>query len=161
MLAEPLSPSLQKLRLDDDRPVEWAVSKGYVDYAAAEAFMEARVAREVRELVAGGVALAAVIPLFAASVRDGARALRIVRELSRDNRNLELAETLAMALAETGRFEEAVKVQGNALQMARGAGREELQTRLARILQDYQNGRPCRKPWQDNDPLFYLQSYGR
>ncbi len=44
MLAEPLSPSLQKLRLDDDRPVEWAVSKGYVDYAAAEAFMEARVA---------------------------------------------------------------------------------------------------------------------
>ena len=44
MLAEPLSPSLQKLRLDDGRPVEWAVSKGYVDYAAAEAFMEARVA---------------------------------------------------------------------------------------------------------------------
>lgn len=44
MLAEPLSPSLQKLCLDDGRPVEWAVSKGYVDYAAAEAFMEARVA---------------------------------------------------------------------------------------------------------------------
>ncbi len=44
MLAEPLSPSLQKLRLDDGRPVEWAVSDGYVDYAAAEAFMEARVA---------------------------------------------------------------------------------------------------------------------
>ena len=44
MLAEPLSPSLQKLRLDNGRPVEWAVSKGYVDYAAAEAFMEARVA---------------------------------------------------------------------------------------------------------------------
>ena len=55
MLAEPLSPSLQKLRLDDDRPVEWAVSKGYVDYAAAEAFMEARVAAiaagEAEELV--------------------------------------------------------------------------------------------------------------
>ena len=44
MLAEPLSSSLQKLRLDDGRPVEWAVSDGYVDYAAAEAFMEARVA---------------------------------------------------------------------------------------------------------------------
>lgn len=44
MLAEPLSPSLQKLRLDNGRPVEWAVSKGYIDYAAAEAFMEARVA---------------------------------------------------------------------------------------------------------------------
>jgi lipoyl(octanoyl) transferase len=44
MLAEPLSPSLQKLRLDDGRPVEWAVSEAYVDYAVAEAFMEARVA---------------------------------------------------------------------------------------------------------------------
>jgi len=44
MLAEPLSPDLQKLRREDDRPVEWAVSSGHVDYAAAEAFMEARVA---------------------------------------------------------------------------------------------------------------------
>jgi lipoyl(octanoyl) transferase len=44
MLADPLSPDLSKLHRDDDRPVEWAVSSGYVDYAAAEAFMEARVA---------------------------------------------------------------------------------------------------------------------
>src|SRR3990167_8085021 len=44
MLAEPLSPELQKLRRDDDRPVEWAVATRPVDYAAAEAFMEARVA---------------------------------------------------------------------------------------------------------------------
>ena len=55
MLAEPLSPSLQKLRLDEGRPVEWVVSKGYVDYAAAEAFMEARVAAiaagEAQEMV--------------------------------------------------------------------------------------------------------------
>ena len=55
MLAEPLSPSLQNLRLDDGRPVEWAVSRGYVDYAAAEAFMEARVAAiaagEAQEMV--------------------------------------------------------------------------------------------------------------
>jgi lipoyl(octanoyl) transferase len=44
MLADPLSPDLSKLRREDDRPVEWAVSSGHVDYAAAEAFMEARVA---------------------------------------------------------------------------------------------------------------------
>jgi lipoyl(octanoyl) transferase len=44
MLADPLSPDLSKLRRDDDRPVEWVVSSGHVDYAAAEAFMEARVA---------------------------------------------------------------------------------------------------------------------
>ncbi|GLK50334.1 octanoyltransferase [Brevundimonas intermedia] len=44
MLADPLSPDLLKLRREDDRPVEWAVSSGHVDYATAEAFMEARVA---------------------------------------------------------------------------------------------------------------------
>lgn len=44
MLAEPLSPAPRTLFRADDRPVEWAVSKGHVDYAAAEAFMEARVA---------------------------------------------------------------------------------------------------------------------
>lgn len=44
MLAEPLSPAPRTLFRADDRPVEWAVSKGRVDYAAAEAFMEARVA---------------------------------------------------------------------------------------------------------------------
>ena len=44
MLAEPLSPAPRTLFRADDRPVEWAVSKGHVDYAGAEAFMEARVA---------------------------------------------------------------------------------------------------------------------
>ena len=44
MLAEPLSPAPRTLFRADDRPVEWAVSKGRVDYAGAEAFMEARVA---------------------------------------------------------------------------------------------------------------------
>ncbi len=44
MLAEPLSPAPRTRFRADDRPVEWAVSKGHVDYAGAEAFMEARVA---------------------------------------------------------------------------------------------------------------------
>lgn len=44
MLAEPLSPTPRTLFRADDRPVEWALSKGHVDYAGAEAFMEARVA---------------------------------------------------------------------------------------------------------------------
>lgn len=51
MLAEPLSPAPRTLFRADDRPVEWAVSKGHVDYVGAEAFMEARVAA-----IAGGEA---------------------------------------------------------------------------------------------------------
>jgi lipoyl(octanoyl) transferase len=44
MLAEPLSLTPTKLFRADDSPVEWAVSNTHVDYEAAVAFMEARVA---------------------------------------------------------------------------------------------------------------------
>ncbi|HAL07425.1 MAG TPA: lipoate-protein ligase B [Brevundimonas sp.] len=44
MLADPLNSSQRSLLREDGRPVEWALSSGYVDYAAAEAAMEARVA---------------------------------------------------------------------------------------------------------------------
>lgn len=44
MLADPLNSSQRSLLREDGRPVQWALSSGYVDYAAAEAAMEARVA---------------------------------------------------------------------------------------------------------------------
>jgi lipoyl(octanoyl) transferase len=44
MLADPLSISEPSLVRADDRPVQWAVSTGYVDYEPAVAAMEARVA---------------------------------------------------------------------------------------------------------------------
>ena len=44
MLADPLSAAVSTLVRADGRPVEWAVSTGYVDYAAAVQAMEARVA---------------------------------------------------------------------------------------------------------------------
>ena len=44
MLADPLSLTEASLTRADGRPVEWAVSTGYVDYESAVAAMEARVA---------------------------------------------------------------------------------------------------------------------
>lgn len=44
MLADPLNSCQRSLLREDGRPVQWALSSGYVDYAAAEAAMEARVA---------------------------------------------------------------------------------------------------------------------
>ncbi len=44
MLADPLSPAGIRLQRDDGRPAEWAVSTALVDYDAAVAAMEARVA---------------------------------------------------------------------------------------------------------------------
>lgn len=55
MLADPLNSAQHSLLREDERPVQWALSSGYVDYAAAEAAMEARVAAiaagEAEELV--------------------------------------------------------------------------------------------------------------
>ena len=55
MLADPLNSSQRSLLREDGRPVEWALSSSYVDYPAAEAAMEARVAAiaagEAEELV--------------------------------------------------------------------------------------------------------------
>lgn len=44
MLSHSLSPAVSKLIREDGRPVEWAVSSGYVDYPAAVEAMEARAA---------------------------------------------------------------------------------------------------------------------
>lgn len=44
MLADPLSSAENRLFRTDDRPVEWAVSSGLVEYEPAVAAMEARVA---------------------------------------------------------------------------------------------------------------------
>ncbi|MDP3400353.1 MAG: lipoate-protein ligase B, partial [Brevundimonas sp.] len=44
MLSQALSSADSPLLRADSRPVEWVVSPGYADYAAAEAAMEARVA---------------------------------------------------------------------------------------------------------------------
>ena len=68
MLAEPLSPPSRTLFRDDDRPVEWAVSAAPVDYAAAEAFMEARVAAIAAGEAAEMVWLLEHPPLYTAGV---------------------------------------------------------------------------------------------
>ncbi len=55
MLSQSLSETISKLVRADGRPVEWTVATGYIDYPAAEAAMEARVAAiaagEAEELV--------------------------------------------------------------------------------------------------------------
>ncbi|MBI4265780.1 MAG: tetratricopeptide repeat protein [Acidobacteria bacterium] len=87
-------------------------------------------------------------------VRDGRMALSIVTELLESRPTIELAETHAMALAELGRYADAVGWQREALAAARQAGSgawliRRLETNLAR----YERGEPCRMPWTDDDPI--------
>jgi len=88
------------------------------------------------------------------AVRDGARALNITQALLQSQRTLELAQTMAMALAETGRFEEAAEWQRDAMAAAAESNRRDLSERLSENLSRYEQRLPCRVPWPANDPVF-------
>lgn len=83
------------------------------------------------------------------SVRDGPRAVKIAGALVDAERKLPHLETLAMASAEVGDYERAVKVQRGLVRAADRADRADLLPRLRANLQLYEAGRPCRKPWPD------------
>jgi predicted O-linked N-acetylglucosamine transferase (SPINDLY family) len=80
-----------------------------------------------------------------ASVRNGSEALRIAREVSLPA-SAESLETLAMALAASGSFAEALSTQKAAIAAANGSGRRDLLGRLGANLERYQQGRACRDP---------------
>ena len=68
MLSQALSETVSKLTRADGRPVEWAVSSGYVDYGAAVEAMEARAAAIAAGEAAELVWLLEHPPLYTAGV---------------------------------------------------------------------------------------------
>ena len=94
-------------------------------------------------------------------VRDGTRAIALLSSLQRAGRTAELTETLAMAFAELGRFEEAVLAQERAIEIAREGGEEAFAEKLQKNLEIYKAGKPCREPWPPDDPLFKMVTIGR
>ena len=80
-------------------------------------------------------------------VRDGGRALAIVEGLAETEQSLLLGETLAMALAEVGRYAEAAAVQRDLIAAAGGTGLRDAATALGGNLRRYERGLPCRQPW--------------
>jgi tetratricopeptide (TPR) repeat protein len=90
-------------------------------------------------------------------IRDGQRALAIVQGLLRRQQpSVALAETTAMALAETGQYVEAAKWQRKAITAVRQAGRVDLLPYLASRLNLYEHGKPCRAPWGDEIAVLTL-----
>ena len=83
------------------------------------------------------------------SVRDGERATRLAEQVMNRQLTLQHAETMAMALAEVGRFDEALALQNRVLDQARRGGHDsgsEHSERLSRA-RAYQEHRPIRAPW--------------
>jgi len=71
--------------------------------------------------------------------------------LKKEPRTLELGETMAMALAALGRYDEAAAVQRDLLKDARENGLAVAVPRLAKNLARYERGEPCRTPWADDE----------
>ena len=81
-----------------------------------------------------------------ARARDGERALALANERLRGDTSIETYESLAMAYAEAGRYDEAVTWQQRAIGAAQQAGQAPRVRSLAANLDRYRQGRPSRSP---------------
>ena len=88
-------------------------------------------------------------------VRDGSRALRLIEDIIKSQQSTALAETMAMALAEVGRFDDAIRWQRRAIESARSGPGSDLLAPMTSNLRLYETRRPCRTPWPDDHPIFH------
>ena len=99
----------------------------------------------------------ALVRLYAAApeerVRDATPALVLAHELVKRTQTLDAREAMAMAFAESGQYESAVKWQREAIATADAMGQHDLARHMADTLTLYEHGRPCRTPWRE-DPIW-------
>jgi tetratricopeptide (TPR) repeat protein len=86
-------------------------------------------------------------------VRDGRRAQALVDRLLKTMKTVDLGETLAMALAEQGQFDQAISLQRTMIESARRAGLATIVRNMSANLQRYERRQPCRMPWPADDPI--------
>jgi tetratricopeptide (TPR) repeat protein len=100
----------------------------------------------------------ALVRLLAAapdgSVRDGQRAVGLAEMLlAREPPSPDLGEVVAMAMAEAGRFDEAVLWQQRGIGLADQTQRPAAAKRMTATLEMFADRQPSRSPWRDDDPL--------
>lgn len=83
------------------------------------------------------------------AVRDGDRGLELARQVFERQQTIDHAETVAMALAELGRFDEAAEWQRGVVARAEQARGPAAAAGPRRRLELYEGGRACRAPWID------------
>jgi tetratricopeptide (TPR) repeat protein len=91
------------------------------------------------------------------SVRDGPRALQLIQQVMKSQKksfDLEQGQTMAMALAATDHFQEAVQIQGYMVAELEHAQRFDLARLLRANLTLYEDHQPCLTPWTEDDPVF-------
>ena len=86
-------------------------------------------------------------------VRDAKEALAIIDRDFRQQRTTDLGETMAMALADLGQFDEAIGIQRGVMSAAQGPAMKPTLARMAENLRLYQQRQPCRRPWPNDLPV--------
>ena len=117
-------------------------------YGAALAALESATARLPQDLALSHTLARLLATSPDGVVRDGNRALELSRRLLEQRQTLDYAETVGMALAEVGRFDEAVEWQRGVLEQSRRQGSSAQSVTLSeRYLSLYEQRRPVRAPW--------------
>jgi tetratricopeptide (TPR) repeat protein len=135
----------------------FALIKGR-DYGEARKVIETALSREPRnaELINTLARLLATAP--PAELRDGKRALAMVKPLFEANPTLTVGQTYAMALAESGNFTEAVKLQQETMIGYERSRMPVDNSFLAQNLAAYLQHQPAREGWPAEDPVFRPRS---
>ena len=140
-LAVALTPLDESARLGE---AEIAVQKGRYE-EATELLDNALAMLPSSPLIAHALArLLAACPNL--NLRDGVRALDLAQRVFEADPRVVHAETVAMALAEVGRCQEAAEWQLTAVESAEAAGEVEWALDLRAAMSHYERGAPCRYP---------------
>ncbi len=91
-------------------------------------------------------------------VRDGSRALALSKALFESTRNPDVGQTYAMAMAETGHFEQAAVLQRETIVVFEHRGGEASKPFLQSNLARYEQRKPAREGWAPDDPAFNPRS---
>jgi tetratricopeptide (TPR) repeat protein len=120
------------------------------DYGLARSQVETSLER-----LPGNLPLSHLLARFLATcpdpaMRDGKRALELATTVLRREQTLPHAATVAMALAELGRFEDAAGLQRRILGESAAAWTPGLEAQGRRWLELYESRQPVRAPWEGN-----------
>ena len=79
--------------------------------------------------------------------------MELAKAVFQVRKSVEHAETVAMAYAEIGEYEQAKRWQNRAITIATDSSQTNLLPRLRQNLALYENGQPCREPPSDGNPV--------
>jgi tetratricopeptide (TPR) repeat protein len=131
--------------------VAW-LAAGECQWADPVLFRAVKMAPEDRQISTALVRAYSTCPQSTEDQRK--QALTVARGMYDQHPDMETCETLAMASAANGEFEEAVDAQAQAIFEALKAGNQDQLTWMQGNMQRYQAGQPAEKPWSADADVY-------